>query len=89
MNILGHEEFGLLRNKERWRGREEIERGKEKNNYLFLNSILFANYTGTFSKLCNVTEACRGALSSTPPYLTGSRPRVSVRNKTYKLHLKD
>jgi hypothetical protein len=55
----------------------------------FLNPILFANCTGTFTKLCNVTEACRGALSSTPPYLTGPRPRVSVGNKTYKLHLKD
>jgi hypothetical protein len=55
----------------------------------FCNPILFANCTGTFNKLCNVTEGCRGALSSTPPYLTGSRPRVSVGNKTYKLHLKD
>jgi hypothetical protein len=64
---------------------------KEDLGYIFLfwNPILFVNCTVTISKLCNVTEACRGALSSTPPYLTGSRPRVSVGNKTYKLHLKD
>jgi hypothetical protein len=51
-------------------------------NFFFWNPILFANCTGTFNKLCNVTEACRGELSSTPPYLTGPRPRVSVGNKT-------
>jgi hypothetical protein len=50
---------------------------------------LFENCAGTFSKLCNVTEACKGAPSSTPPYLTGPRPRVSVGNKTCKLHHKD
>jgi hypothetical protein len=59
------------------------------DSQIFFNPILFANCTGTFSKLCNVTEACRGALSNTPPYLTGPRPRVSVGNKTYKIHLKD
>jgi hypothetical protein len=48
----------------------------------FSNPILFAMCTVTFNKLCNVVEACRGALSSTPPYLTGSRPRVSVGNKS-------
>jgi hypothetical protein len=65
------------------------DRGFDTPMRFFFNPILFANCTGTFSKLFNFTEACRRALSSTPPYLTSSRPVASVGNKTYELHLKD
>jgi hypothetical protein len=37
----------------------------------------------------NLRKAWRGVLSSTPPYLTGSRPSMSVGNNPYKLHLKN
>jgi hypothetical protein len=51
----------------------------------FLNPILFANCTVTFSNWCNVVEACRGELCSTPPYRTGSRPLVSLGNNVTEL----
>jgi hypothetical protein len=37
--------------------------------FIFLNPILFANCTSTFSKLCKetYTVACRRVLSSIPP----------------------
>jgi hypothetical protein len=57
--------------------------------FFFLNPILFEICTVTINRWCNVTEECSGLLSSTPPYLTGPRPRVSVGIKAYKPHLKD
>jgi hypothetical protein len=56
--------------------------GRPRRRCFFLNPISFANCTVTFSKWCVVVEACRGELSSTPPYRTGSKPRVSVGNKS-------
>jgi hypothetical protein len=36
-------------------------RSNQNVNINFFFNPVFANCTGTFSKLCNVTEACRGA----------------------------
>jgi hypothetical protein len=58
---------------------------------IFFNPILFASCTCTFSKWCKSNKkkkkTWRGALSSTPPNPTGSRPSMSAGNKAYKLYL--
>jgi hypothetical protein len=55
-------------------------------SFFFLNSILFAICTSTFSKLCvTYTLTCRRELSSAQ----GSRPVVALGKKTYKLNLKN
>jgi hypothetical protein len=73
-------------------GSDSFGRARDRTrliSFIFFKSHFICNLYRYISKWCNVVEACRRTLSSTPPYLTGSRPRVSVGNKTYKLHLKD
>jgi hypothetical protein len=56
----------------------------------FLNPILFAICTSTFSKLCvTYTVTCRRVLSSAPLYPISTRPDVALGKKTYKLNLKN
>jgi hypothetical protein len=46
-------------------------------SHLYLQTVRVHSANGV------IIEACRGALSSTPPHLTGAKPRVSVGKKTY------